>query len=158
MPAVSTKATAHAIREIKRDMERPQPMDRLFCGDVGFGKTEVAMRAAFKALGDGKQIAILAPTTVSVSSISRHFKRRFPPFPVRVEMFGRFRRRKKSGLDSPISPKGRVDIVDRAHTASSLRTREFKDWAHLLVDEEQRFGVRHKERLKQLKKAVDASA
>ena len=86
-----TKDQLTAIQEIKRDMESPQPMDRLLCGDVGYGKTEVVMRAAFKALGDGKQVAVLAPTTVLAFQHFETFKRRFQPFPVRVEMFSRFR-------------------------------------------------------------------
>ncbi|MGO9968886.1 MAG: transcription-repair coupling factor [Bryobacteraceae bacterium] len=143
-----------AIREIKRDMESPHPMDRLLCGDVGFGKTEVVMRAAFKALGDGRQVAILAPTTVLVFQHFETFKRRFQPFPVRIEMFSRFRSPKelKAGLEG--LAEGQVDIAVGTHRLFSNDV-EFKDLGLVIVDEEQRFGVKHKERLKQIKKAVD---
>jgi transcription-repair coupling factor (superfamily II helicase) len=149
-----TKDQLTAIQEIKRDMESPQPMDRLLCGDVGFGKTEVVMRAAFKALGDGKQVAVLAPTTVLAFQHFETFKRRFQPFPVRVEMFSRFRGTKelKAGLTD--LSEGKVDIAIGTHRLLSQDV-EFKDLGLVLVDEEQRFGVKHKERLKQLKKSVD---
>jgi transcription-repair coupling factor (superfamily II helicase) len=143
-----------AILEIKRDMERTQPMDRLLCGDVGYGKTEVAMRAAFKALGDGKQVAVLAPTTVLCFQHYETFKSRFAPFPVRVEMLSRFRSAKemKSALDE--IAEGKVDIAIGTHRLLSQDV-QFRDLGLLIVDEEQRFGVRHKERLKQLRKNVD---
>jgi len=143
-----------AMREIKRDMERPQPMDRLLCGDVGYGKTEVAMRAAFKALGDGKQVAVLAPTTVLCYQHFETFRRRFAPFPVRVEMVSRFRTRKELKAVLQDVASGQVDIVIGTHRLLSSDV-EFRDLGLLVVDEEQRFGVRHKERLKQLKKNVD---
>ena len=129
-------------------------MDRLLCGDVGFGKTEVAMRAAFKALGDGKQVAVLAPTTVLALQHFETFKRRFAPFPVRVEMLSRFRSPKeiKAALEEIAA--GKVDIVIGTHRLLSKDV-EFHDLGLLIVDEEQRFGVRHKERLKQMKKNVD---
>src|SRR5438270_1554049 len=135
-------------------MESPQPMDRLLCGDVGYGKTEVAMRATFKALGDGKQVAVLAPTTVLAFQHFETFKRRFQPFPVRVEMFSRFRSPKeiKSGLTD--LAEGKVDIAIGTHRLLSQDI-QFRDLGLVLVDEEQRFGVKHKERLKQLKKSVD---
>ncbi len=143
-----------AIRDIKRDMELQQPMDRLLCGDVGFGKTEVAMRSAFKALGDGKQVAVLAPTTVLAFQHFETFKRRFAPFPVRVEMLSRFRTRKELDAVAADVAAGKVDIAIGTHRLLS-KDIEFRDLGLLIVDEEQRFGVRHKERLKQLKKNVD---
>jgi transcription-repair coupling factor (superfamily II helicase) len=150
----ATKDQLQAVRQIKRDMEGEQPMDRLLCGDVGFGKTEVAMRAAFKALGDGKQVAVLAPTTVLTLQHFESFKRRFAPFPVRVEMLSRFRSPKeiKSSLEE-ISA-GKVDIVIGTHRLLSKDV-QYHDLGLLIVDEEQRFGVRHKERLKEIKKNVD---
>jgi len=151
---VTTDDQNSAIRDIKHDMEQPQPMDRLLCGDVGFGKTEVAMRAAFKALGDGKQVAVLAPTTVLAFQHYETFKRRFAPFPVRVEMLSRLRTKKE--IDAVVAgvADGRVDVLIGTHRLLSKGV-EFKDLGLLIVDEEQRFGVRHKERLKQLRKNVD---
>ncbi len=151
---VETEDQVAALREIKRDMESPQPMDRLLCGDVGFGKTEVAMRAAFKALGDGKQVAVLAPTTVLVFQHYETFKRRFAPFPVRVEMLSRFRTRKEIQTILADTAEGKVDILIGTHRLLSPDVK-FRDLGLLVVDEEQRFGVRHKEKLKQLKKNVD---
>jgi len=143
-----------AIEEIKRDMERPQPMDRLLCGDVGYGKTEVAMRAAFKALGDGKQVAVLAPTTVLCLQHYETFRNRFAAFPVRIEMLSRFRSpREVHALLADLAT-GKVDIVIGTHRLLSKDV-EFRDLGLLVIDEEQRFGVRHKERLKQLRKNVD---
>src|SRR5437660_4811600 len=152
-----TRDQLSAIKEIKRDMESKQPMDRLLCGDVGFGKTEVVMRAAFKALGDGKQAAVLAPTTVLCFQHFETFKHRFQPFPVRVEMFSRFRSPKelKAGLVDIAA--GKVDIAIGTHRLLSKDV-QFKDLGLVIVDEEQRFGVKHKERLKQLKKSVDVVA
>ena len=149
-----TKDQLSTVAQIKRDMESEQPMDRLLCGDVGYGKTEVAMRAAFKALGDGKQVAVLAPTTVLAFQHFETFKRRFAPFPVRVEMLSRFRAPKeiKAALEDIAA--GKADIIIGTHRILSKDV-EFKDLGLLVVDEEQRFGVRHKERLKQLKQNVD---
>jgi transcription-repair coupling factor (superfamily II helicase) len=149
-----TRDQLNAIKEIKRDMESPHPMDRLLCGDVGFGKTEVVMRAAFKALGDGKQVAILAPTTVLVFQHFETFKRRFQPFPVRVEMFSRFRSPKELQASLADLAEGKVDLAIGTHRLLSQDV-EFRDLGLVIVDEEQRFGVKHKERLKQLKKSVD---
>jgi transcription-repair coupling factor (superfamily II helicase) len=149
-----TKDQLTAIQEIKRDMENPVPMDRLLCGDVGFGKTEVVMRAAFKALGDGKQVAILAPTTVLTFQHFETFKRRFQPFPVRVEMLSRFRTAKEIKAVLADLAEGKVDLAIGTHRLLSKDV-EFKDLGLVIVDEEQRFGVKHKERLKQLKKTVD---
>jgi transcription-repair coupling factor (superfamily II helicase) len=143
-----------AIAEIKRDMERPQPMDRLLCGDVGYGKTEVAMRAAFKALGDGKQVAVLAPTTVLCLQHYETFRNRFAPFPVRIEMLSRFRSPREIDAVLADLAAGKVDIVIGTHRLLSKDV-EFRDLGLLIIDEEQRFGVRHKERLKQLRKNVD---
>jgi transcription-repair coupling factor (superfamily II helicase) len=149
-----TRDQLTAIKEIKRDMESPQPMDRLLCGDVGFGKTEVVMRAAFKALGDGKQIAVLAPTTVLAFQHFETFKRRFQPFPVRVEMFSRFRSPKELKAALADLSEGKVDLAIGTHRLLSQDV-IFRDLGLVIVDEEQRFGVKHKERLKQLKKTVD---
>ena len=149
-----TKDQLTAIRDIKRDMESPQPMDRLLCGDVGYGKTEVVMRAAFKALGDGKQVAILAPTTVLAFQHFETLRRRFQPFPVRVEMFSRFRSPKELKAALADMAEGKVDIAIGTHRLLSQDV-EFRDLGLVIVDEEQRFGVKHKERLKQLKKTVD---
>ena len=149
-----TRDQLSAIQEIKRDMESQQPMDRLVCGDVGYGKTEVVMRAAFKALGDGKQVAVLAPTTVLVFQHLETFKRRFQPFPVRVEMFSRFRSPKEIKAALVDLAEGKVDLAIGTHRLLSQDV-QFRDLGLVIVDEEQRFGVKHKERLKQLKKTVD---
>jgi transcription-repair coupling factor (superfamily II helicase) len=150
----ATKDQINAVTQIKGDMESKQPMDRLLCGDVGFGKTEVAMRAAFKALGDGKQVAVLAPTTVLSFQHYETFKRRFASFPVRIELVSRFRTAKeiKQVLDDLSA--GKVDVLVGTHRLLSKDV-EFSDLGLLVVDEEQRFGVRHKERLKQMKHNVD---
>ena len=146
-----------AIADIKRDMESPQPMDRLLCGDVGYGKTEVVMRAAFKALGDGKQVAVLAPTTVLAFQHFETFRKRFQPFPARVDMLSRFRSAKEIKVTLEDLAAGKVDIVIGTHRLFSKDV-EWKDLGLVIVDEEQRFGVRHKERLKDICKAVDAVA
>jgi transcription-repair coupling factor (superfamily II helicase) len=144
-----TKDQLTATKEIKRDLESPHPMDRLLCGDVGFGKTEVAMRAAFKALGDGKQVAVLAPTTVLAFQHFETFKRRFAAFPVRIEMFSRLRPAKELKKSVEELADGKIDIAIGTHRIFSKDV-EFRDLGLLVVDEEQRFGVRHKERLKQM--------
>ena len=149
-----TRDQKSAINDIKRDMESGQPMDRLLCGDVGYGKTEVVMRAAFKALGDGKQVAVLAPTTVLAFQHFETFKRRFQSFPVRVEMLSRFRTPKEIKQALEEIAEGKVDIAIGTHRLFSKDV-EFKDLGLVIVDEEQRFGVKHKERLKQLKHSVD---
>ncbi len=149
-----TKDQLAAIKDIKRDMEGRQPMDRLLCGDVGFGKTEVVMRAAFKALGDGKQVAVLAPTTVLAFQHFETFKRRFQPFPVRVEMFSRFRSPKELKAGLADLAEGKVDVAIGTHRLLSKDV-TFRDLWLVIVDEEQRFGVTHKERLKHLKQTVD---
>ena len=152
-----TRDQRSAITDIKRDMEAVEPMDRLLCGDVGFGKTEVVMRAAFKALGDGKQVAVLAPTTVLAFQHFETFKRRFQPFPVRVEMLSRFVPPKELKQVVVDIAEGKVDIAIGTHRLLSKDV-EFKDLGLVIVDEEQRFGVKHKERLKQLKQTVDVIA
>jgi transcription-repair coupling factor (superfamily II helicase) len=149
-----TKDQLSAIKQIKKDMESGHPMDRLLCGDVGYGKTEVAMRTAFKALGDGKQTAILAPTTVLAYQHFETFKRRFAAFPVRIEMLSRFREKKEIAEVLEGLADGKVDIVIGTHRILSKDV-TFRDLGLLVVDEEQRFGVRHKERIKQLKHNVD---
>src|ERR1700728_3459021 len=143
-----------AIADIKRDMESPTPMDRLLCGDVGYGKTEVAMRAAFKAIADSKQVAILAPTTVLAFQHYQTFKRRFAAFPVRVEMISRFRTEKEQKKVLEEVEAGKVDILIGTHRILSKDVK-FQDLGLLVVDEEQRFGVAHKERLKEMRKNVD---
>src|ERR1700680_2957043 len=148
-----TKDQSAAAKQIKKDMENEQPMDRLLCGDVGFGKTEVAMRAAFKALGDGKQVAVLAPTTVLTFQHYETFRARFAAFPVRIEMFSRFRSPKEMKAALEELADGKVDIAIGTHRLLSQDV-EFRDLGLVLVDEEQRFGVQHKERLKNLKKPV----
>ena len=143
-----------AIAEVKRDMESPLPMDRLLCGDVGYGKTEVAMRAAFKTVADSKQVAVLGPTTVLAFQHYETFRRRFAAFPVRIEMLSRFRseREQKKVLEDLEASK--VDIVIGTHRILSKDVK-FADLGLLVVDEEQRFGVAHKERIKELRKNVD---
>jgi transcription-repair coupling factor (superfamily II helicase) len=152
-----TKDQLSATKEIKRDLESPHPMDRLLCGDVGFGKTEVAMRATFKALGDGKQVAVLAPTTVLAFQHFETFKRRFAAFPVRLEMFSRLRPAKELKKSIEELADGRIDIAIGTHRLFSQDV-VFRDLGLLVVDEEQRFGVRHKERLKQMRKNVHVLA
>ncbi len=146
-----------AIRAVKEDMESPTPMDRLLCGDVGYGKTEVAMRAAFKAVQDGKQVAVLTPTTVLSFQHFETFKQRFAQFPIHVEMISRFRTPKEQKDILERVATGRVDILIGTHRLLSKDIR-FQDLGLLVVDEEQRFGVRHKERLKQLRKEIDVLA
>ena len=146
-----------AIRAIKYDMESTTPMDRLLCGDVGYGKTEVAMRAAFKAVQDGKQVAVLTPTTVLSFQHFETFKKRFAQFPINVEMISRFRTPKEQKLIVERVETGNVDILIGTHRLLS-KDIKFQDLGLLVVDEEQRFGVRHKERLKQMRKEIDVLA
>ena len=143
-----------AIRDVKSDMELDRPMDRLVCGDVGYGKTEVAMRAAFKAAFDGKQVAILVPTTILAQQHFRKFLERFRPFPIQVAMLSRFlkpgdAKKVKAGLAD-----GSIDVVIGTHALLASKI-EFKDLGLLIIDEEQRFGVKHKETLKTLRTKVD---
>jgi transcription-repair coupling factor (superfamily II helicase) len=143
-----------AIEDVKQDMEATTPMDRLLCGDVGYGKTEVAMRAAFKAVMDGKQAAVLTPTTVLAYQHFETFRQRFAPFPVKVELLSRFRSLKEQKQVVKQVESGTVDVVIGTHRMLSKDV-GFQDLGLVVVDEEQRFGVAHKERLKQLKKRVD---
>jgi transcription-repair coupling factor (superfamily II helicase) len=143
-----------AVDEIKRDMEAPSPMDRLLCGDVGYGKTEVAMRAAFKAVMDGKQVAFLAPTTVLAFQHLKTLRDRFAAFPVRVDMVSRFRSRAEQKQILEDLANGRLEIIVGTHRLLSKDV-QFRDLGLLIVDEEQRFGVAHKEKIKQLKRRVD---
>jgi transcription-repair coupling factor (superfamily II helicase) len=146
-----------AIEAIKQDMQASTPMDRLLCGDVGYGKTEVAMRAAFKAVQDGKQVAVLTPTTVLCFQHFETFKRRFAQFPIHVEMISRFRSPKEQKAILERVEAGKVDILIGTHRVLS-KDIKFQDLGLLIVDEEQRFGVRHKERLKQMRKQIDVLA
>lgn len=153
-PYVETEDQLVAIEAVKHDMEQPRPMDRLICGDVGYGKTEVALRAAFKAAMDGKQVAVLVPTTVLAQQHYQTFAERLRPFPINVEMLSRFRSRAEQQRVLEGLAKGTVDIVIGTHRLLSKDVR-FKDLGLVIVDEEQRFGVVHKERLKQLRTEVD---
>ncbi|MBP3585682.1 MAG: DEAD/DEAH box helicase, partial [Peptococcaceae bacterium] len=153
-PYVETEDQLRAIEDVKRDMMSSTVMDRLICGDVGYGKTEVAIRAAFKAVNDGKQVAILVPTTVLAQQHYNTFLERFSPYGVRVDMLSRFATAKqqketKDGLKS-----GSVDIVVGTHKLLS-KTIEFHDLGLLIIDEEQRFGVTHKEKIKEMRSLVD---
>jgi transcription-repair coupling factor (superfamily II helicase) len=149
-----TEDQAQAIVDVKNDMESGRPMDRLLCGDVGYGKTEVAMRAAFKAISDNKQVAVLAPTTVLAFQHYETFRQRFAAFPVTVEMISRFRSPKQQKEILQKAEAGKIDILIGTHRILS-KDLKFSDLGLLIVDEEQRFGVRHKERLKQMRKQVD---
>jgi transcription-repair coupling factor (superfamily II helicase) len=153
-PYVETEDQMRAIQEIKADMEKPRPMDRLICGDVGYGKTEVALRAAFKAVMDHKQVAILVPTTVLAQQHFNTFQERLKPFPVVVEMLSRFRSRKEQADILEKLKNGQVDIVIGTHRLLQKDV-VLKDLGLLIIDEEQRFGVTHKERLKQMRTEVD---
>jgi transcription-repair coupling factor (superfamily II helicase) len=143
-----------AIADIKGDMESPSTMDRLLCGDVGYGKTEVAMRAAFKAAMDGKQVAFLAPTTILAFQHVKTLKDRFAAFPVRIDMLSRFRSKAEQKVTLDDLAAGKVEIIVGTHRLLSKDV-QFRDLGLLVVDEEQRFGVAHKERIKQMRKKVD---
>ena len=143
-----------AAEDVKRDMERARPMDRLVCGDVGYGKTEVAIRAAFKAIQDGKQVAVLAPTTILVEQHRHTFEERLADYPVKVGALSRFRGAKEQRDLLAALAEGSVDIAVGTHRLLSDDV-VFKDLGLLIVDEEQRFGVKHKERLKRLKASID---
>src|ERR1700739_1931775 len=144
-----------AIADIKKDMEKPVPMDRLLCGDVGYGKTEVAMRAAFKVIADNKQVAVLSPTTVLAFQHYETFKKRFAAFPTKIEMLSRFRTAAEQKKILADLEAGKVDVVIGTHRLLSKDV-QFQDLGLLVIDEEQRFGVAHKERLKEMRKDVDA--
>ncbi|MBA3711406.1 MAG: transcription-repair coupling factor [Pyrinomonadaceae bacterium] len=151
---VPTPDQETAIEDLKRDMESPTPMDRLLCGDVGYGKTEVAMRAAFKAVMDNKQVAVLTPTTVLAYQHYETFRARFAAFPVTIDLLSRFRTAREQKEVVRRAEAGEVDIIIGTHRILS-KDLGFRDLGLVVVDEEQRFGVAHKERLKQLKKRVD---
>lgn len=153
-PYVETEDQLRSIQEIKKDMESKQPMDRLLVGDVGFGKTEVAMRAAFKAVNDHKQVAILVPTTVLAQQHYTNFKERFNDFAVNVDVLSRFRTKAEQSETLEGLKKGQVDIIIGTHRLLSQDV-EFADLGLIVIDEEQRFGVKHKEKLKELKTKVD---
>jgi len=153
-PYLETEDQLKALEATKADMEKPKPMDRLICGDVGYGKTEVALRAAFKAVMDGKQVAILVPTTVLAQQHYRTFTRRLRPFPVEVEMLSRFRSPREQAASLRRLREGTLDIVIGTHRLLS-RDVVFRDLGLLIIDEEQRFGVAHKERLKEMRHEVD---
>jgi transcription-repair coupling factor (superfamily II helicase) len=153
-PYTETPDQARTIEEVKADMLRRRPMDRLVCGDVGYGKTEVALRAAFKAVQDGRQVAVLVPTTVLAQQHLGTFQRRLAPFPVRVEMLSRFVPRKRQEAIVAAVAEGSVDVLIGTHRILS-RDIAFADLGLLVVDEEQRFGVSHKERIKSMRREVD---
>ena len=149
-----TSGQLKSTEEIKEDMEKSSPMDRLLCADVGYGKTEVALRAAFKAILDGKQVAILVPTTILAQQHYNTIKERFKNFPVGVGLLSRFRSKKDQKMDLEGLKDGNIDIIVGTHRLLSKDVK-FKDLGLLIIDEEQRFGVRHKEKLRMLKENVD---
>ncbi len=149
-----TRDQETAIREVKEDMEQSKPMDRLLCGDVGFGKTEVAIRAAFKAVNDDKQVAYLCPTTILSFQHFDTFKKRFNDFPVRVELLNRYIPADKQREILRDLKEGKVDVLIGTHRILSKDV-EYKDLGLLIIDEEQRFGVEHKEKIKQMKNSID---
>ncbi len=153
-PYIETNDQLRTLNEVKQDMEADQPMDRLICGDVGFGKTEVALRAAFKAVQDGKQVAILAPTTILVQQHYNTFQRRMAAFPIVIEMLSRFRSKKEQEAILRQLARGQIDVIVGTHRLLSKDV-SFNDLGLLIVDEEQRFGVRHKEQIKQLRANID---
>ena len=153
-PYEETADQDRTIQEVKHDMEQVRPMDRLVCGDVGYGKTEVALRAAFKTVNEGMQVGLLVPTTVLAQQHYSTFSERLSPFPVRVEVLSRFRTRKEQGQVIEALKTGAVDVVIGTHRLLQKDV-SFKNLGLVVVDEEQRFGVAHKERLKQLRTEVD---
>ncbi len=153
-PYQETDDQLRCIEEVKKDMEKPVPMDRLLCGDVGYGKTEVAIRAAFKAVMDQKQVAYLVPTTVLANQQYEEFKSRMEEFPIRVDLLNRFRTKKEQEQVIKKLKLGELDVVIGTHRLLSKDV-EFKDLGLLIIDEEQRFGVKDKEKIKQLKNSVD---
>lgn len=153
-PYIETEDQLRAVRDVKSDMERPVPMDRLICGDVGYGKTEVAVRAAFKAVADGKQVAVLVPTTILAQQHYETFANRMAAFPVRIELMSRFRTAKDQARVTPHITAGEVDIVVGTHRILSEDI-QFKNLGLVIIDEEQRFGVKQKEHFKKLRSQVD---
>ena len=156
-PFVETPDQLTTVEEVKRDMEREMPMDRLVCGDVGYGKTEIAVRAAFKAVQDGKQVAVLVPTTLLVQQHLSTFTERMSAFPVVIKALSRFQTDREAAETLEALAEGKVDVVIGTHRLLNPDIR-FKDLGLVVVDEEQRFGVEHKEQLKQLRTAVDVLA
>ncbi|HWD08102.1 MAG TPA: transcription-repair coupling factor [Actinomycetota bacterium] len=156
-PYLETLDQARAIDEVKADMEKPVPMDRLICGDVGYGKTEIAVRAAFKAVQDGAQVAVLVPTTILAQQHTQTFTERFAGFPVKVAQLSRFLSAKEEAETVEGLATGKVDVVIGTHRLLQ-KDIKFHELGLLVVDEEQRFGVKHKEALKKLKANVDALA
>lgn len=153
-PYEETEAQLRSVEEVKKDMERNRPMDRLLCGDVGYGKTEVALRAAFKAIMDGKQVAFLVPTTILAQQHYNTMVERFSDFPIKIGMLSRFKTLHQQKIIIDGLRKGLVDIVVGTHRLLSKDVK-FKDLGLLIIDEEQRFGVKHKESLKKLKENID---
>ena len=153
-PYQETPDQLTTMAEIKQDMERSRPMDRLVCGDVGYGKTELAIRAAFKVVDNGRQVAVLVPTTVLAEQHYRTFSQRLAEYPFVVEMISRFRSGSEQKLILERLAQGGIDIIIGTHRLVSSDVR-FKDLGLVIIDEEQRFGVEHKERLKRLRQMVD---
>src|SRR6185295_17497613 len=153
-PFTETPDQLRAITETKSDMERPRPMDRLICGDVGFGKTEVAIRAAFKAVEGGRQVALLVPTTVLAQQHLNTFRERMAGYPIAVEMLSRFRSRAELKKILVATAAGQVDILIGTHRLLQ-RDVAFKKLGLVIIDEEQRFGVKHKEVFKKMRETVD---
>jgi transcription-repair coupling factor (superfamily II helicase) len=153
-PYIETGDQLSAIADVKSDMEEPRPMDRLICGDVGYGKTEVALRAAFKAIMDGRQVAVLVPTTILAQQHYNTFSERLAAFPVSIAMLSRFRTKQEQARITKELAEGKIDIIVGTHMLLS-KSVQMKNLGLIIVDEEQRFGVRHKERLKQLRAEVD---
>src|SRR3990170_5377339 len=151
---LETQDQKKAIEEVYDDMEKDKPMDRLICGDVGFGKTEVAMRAAFKVAHSGKQVAVLCPTTILADQHFSTFAERFEKFPINIAMLSRFESKKSQKETADRLREGKVDIVIGTHRLLS-RDIEFKNLGLLIIDEEQRFGVKQKEKLKKLRENID---
>ena len=153
-PYVETEDQIKAVRSVKEDMEKPHPMDRLICGDVGYGKTEVALRAAFKAVNDGKQVAILVPTTILAQQHYETFSRRLAPFPINVEMLSRFRTKDQQQRALKKLEAGEIDVIIGTHRLLQNDVKP-KNLGLIVIDEEQRFGVKHKEHFKKLRTQVD---
>ena len=153
-PYTETPDQEKAALEVKKDMEKPKPMDRLLCGDVGYGKTEVALRAVFKAVMDNKQVAVLVPTTILAEQHYETFTSRLKNFPVKIEMLNRFRTDKEQTYIANGIRSGEVDVVIGTHRLLS-KDIEFKNLGLLVIDEEQRFGVKHKEKMKRMRVDVD---
>lgn len=153
-PYIETEDQVRVLQEVKADMEKERPMDRLICGDVGYGKTEVALRAAFKCVMDGKQVAVLVPTTILAQQHFETFRQRLAPFPIEVEMLSRFRTPQQQQEIIQKLSQGKLDIVIGTHRLLSNDV-QFKDLGLLIIDEEQRFGVIHKEKLKKMRTEVD---